>query len=134
AVIGGILAMPETVVFRSHRHLKRLTQLGCELFQRTSSTTGAIVARRAGPTFSPRESNAGSLHRTDLYRRHLHHRPHADRRRETYPPLPDLESEGLPRVAYRWPSARCGDPLCKTVPRGRHPDLAGRRRVAHQYA
>src|SRR5437763_13316188 len=29
---------------------------------------------------STTDNHAGPLYRTDLYRRHLHHRPHADRR------------------------------------------------------
>ncbi len=48
-------------------------------------------------------------------------------------PFPLLEPRRLPRAACRRPPARCRDPLCKTVPRGRHPDLARRRRPAHQY-
>ena len=47
-------------------------------------------------------------------------------------PFP-LLNLGLPRPACRRPSAGCRDPLCKAVPRGRHPDLARRRRPAHQH-
>ena len=48
-------------------------------------------------------------------------------------PFPMLNLEGLPRAACRRPSAGCRDPLCQALPRGRHPDLARRRRPAHQH-
>ena len=48
-------------------------------------------------------------------------------------PVSDPQSEGLPRAACRRPPAGCCNPLCQALPRGRHPDLARRRRPAHQY-
>src|ERR1700759_1331807 len=47
-------------------------------FSETLAISGANMPTPAGTTPSVNGSlNAGSLHRTDLYRRHLHHRPHA---------------------------------------------------------
>ena len=54
-------------------------------------------------------------------------------RRRAYPPLSASQSRRLPRAACRRSPAGCRDPLCKAVPRGRHPDVARRRRLAHQY-
>ena len=48
-------------------------------------------------------------------------------------PFPMLNLERLPRAAYRRPPAGRRDPLRQTMPRGRHPDLARRRRLAHQH-
>ena len=52
---------------------------------------------------------------------------------DAHPSLPAAQSRRLPRAACRRPPAGCRDPLCQAVPRGRHPDLARRRRPAHQH-
>ena len=48
-------------------------------------------------------------------------------------PFPMLNLEGMPRAACRRPPAGRRDPLRKGVPRGRHLDLARRRRPAQQH-
>ncbi len=47
--------------------------------------------------------------------------------------FPHAQSRRLPRAARRRPPAGRRHPLCEAVPRGRHPDLARRRRPARQH-
>ena len=49
-------------------------------------------------------------------------------------PFPALESRRLPRAPCRRPSAGCRHPLCQDLPRGRHPDVARRRRLALEHS
>ena len=69
----------------------------------------------------------------------VHHAEGRQARHRALPrrPLPDAVSRArprrLPRAASRRSSARCGAGLRATLPQGRHPDLARRRRPAHQH-